>query len=138
MKYGKTYNNHKLTIQDMHTKAISRGGTCLSGLYHNQKVKLQWQCEHGHRWWASPTSIVHLNSWCPVCANNQKLTIGSMQKLAAKKGGKCLSEHYHNSKTKLLWECDKGHRWYALPYSLKNRNSWCPMCFKNDLKKIKI
>jgi len=32
-----------------------------------------------------------------------------MQQVAKKRGGKCLSEKYVNAKTKLEWECRKGH-----------------------------
>lgn len=35
--------------------------------------------------------------------------IEDMQKLAEKRGGKCLSTEY--AYTKLEWECDEGHTW---------------------------
>ena len=61
-----------------------------------------------------------------------KGTIGEMQQLATAKGGICLSEDYINSKTKLVWECRKGHRWEATPFSVKVRESWCPACANNQ------
>ncbi len=123
-----TKGKHSYTIDDMNKLAHKRGGVCCSTTYKNQKSKLLWQCKFGHTWWATPTSIMHLNSWCPVCAGNQKLTIEQMHILVAEKGGKCLSDLYNNSKSKLLWECASGHQWYASPFSIKIRNSWCPMC----------
>lgn len=134
-----TRGKQSYTIDDMNKLAYARGGVCCSTLYTNQKSKLLWQCKFGHTWWAIPASKMHLNSWCPVCARNQKLTIEKMHILAAEKGGKCLSDLYYNSKSLLLWECTSGHRWYASAFSIKIRNSWCPICYKvlNNKKSIR-
>jgi len=50
-----------------------------------------------------------------------------MQIIAAERGGKCLSQKYVNNKTKLLWECAKGHQWEAQPTNVK-QGQWCPDC----------
>lgn len=50
--------------------------------------------------------------------------------LAALKNGYCLSEEYVNSKTKMLWECEHGHRWEAA-YSNVKKGKWCPDCAGN-------
>lgn len=121
----------KLTIQEMQNIAKQRGGCCISYKYHNLKIKLLWQCEKGHQFYSTPGSVRNLGTWCPVCANNLPLTIEQMHLLAAVKGGKCLSKKYTNSKIKLLWQCEKEHKWKAMPFSIKNRNSWCPVCAKN-------
>ena len=55
-----------------------------------------------------------------------------MRKIAIAKGGKCLSPYYTNNKVKLLWECSCGHQWFATPFSIKVRNSWCPVCAGNQ------
>lgn len=57
-----------------------------------------------------------------------------MQQIARERGGKCLSDSYVNSMTKLLWECSEGHLWEARPGDVKNGKTWCPECHKN--KKI--
>jgi len=57
----------------------------------------------------------------------QRLTIQEMQKLAAIRGGKCLSKKYLNNRTKLLWQCSKDHVWKASPDNIKS-GSWCPAC----------
>ncbi|NOZ48109.1 MAG: hypothetical protein GXO79_15230 [Chlorobi bacterium] len=121
----------------MHKIAELKGGCCLSDTYKNQKIKLLWQCKNGHKWWAQPDSLIHQNSWCPVCAGNKKLTIEEMVELANKKGGKCLSQKYINSKSKLLWECKIGHRWFTSAFSIKVRNSWCPVCNKYSFNHLK-
>lgn len=130
-------NRHIDKIHEMQHFAAQKNGLCLSHEYKGQKTKLLWQCEAGHTWKSSPTSIVHLDTWCPVCAGNKKLTIKEVRELARSKGGKCLSEEYHNSKVKMLWECKKGHRWFASTFSIKTRNSWCPECYKLSKQKIK-
>ena len=55
------------------------------------------------------------------------LTIEEMQRIAAERGGKCLSSKYINSNTKLQWQCKEGHEWEAIPASVK-RGHWCPFC----------
>jgi hypothetical protein len=61
-----------------------------------------------------------------------KGTIQEMQLLAKSKEGVCLSKIYINSKTNLWWECKHGHRWQSTLLSIKNRNSWCPVCAGNQ------
>jgi len=63
-----------------------------------------------------------------MCVGNmpKKLTIEEMQRIAESRGGKCLSEKYINNRTKLKWQCEKGHIWEAAP-----RRSWCPYCSEN-------
>lgn len=61
----------------------------------------------------------------------KKGTIQEMQLLAKSRGGRCCSKPYINSKTKLWWECNKGHRWQATPFSVKKLRSWCPICAGN-------
>ncbi len=117
--------------------AISRNGKCLSLSYNGLKSKLLWRCQYGHVWEATPNSILYHKSWCPQCAGNKKLDFGKIKELAISKGGKCLSPKYINSKTKLLWECKEGHQWSASAFSIKTRNSWCPVCNKVINQKIK-
>lgn len=114
------------SIERMEKLAQRRGGHCLSSEYINSKSKLIWQCEKGHCWRAVPVSV-RRGSWCPVCARNQKLTLEQFHSLAARRGGKCLSERYSNNDTPLRWECALGHRWKASPGKVK-RGSWCAKC----------
>ena len=58
---------------------------------------------------------------------NAKLTIEEMQKLATRRGGKCLSKKYINAITKLKWQCKEGHIWIASSNKIKN-GRWCPKC----------
>jgi hypothetical protein len=59
-------------------------------------------------------------------------TLEQLTIIAFSHNGKCLSSVYKNIKQKLLWECKKGHQWYATPFSIKVRKSWCPVCAGNQ------
>ena len=132
------YNSFNVYSRDnlkaMKDLAKKRGGFCLSQQYLNARTKLKWKCREGHVWKAIPDSIKR-GSWCPKCANKLKankrrLTIEEMQKIAEKKGGKCISTNYVNAKTKLIWECNIGHTWRAIPANIK-KGHWCPICARN-------
>ena len=52
------------------------------------------------------------------------------QEYVLKKNGKCLSQTYKAIHEKLIWECEFGHIWSALPSNVKN-GKWCPTCSRN-------
>lgn len=127
----------RLSIDAMIRIAKSKGGKCLSSDYINKDTKLLWECAKGHQWEATPGSIKNGGKWCPICANNnRKLTIEEMNKIADERGGKCLSDTYINSYTKLLWECAKGHQWETTPGTIK-KGRWCPVCWRTKRQNIK-
>lgn len=57
-------------------------------------------------------------------------TLEDMKAIARNRGGKCLSRQYKNVKTRMLWECRKGHQWDQTPDKIINRRQWCPRCSK--------
>jgi hypothetical protein len=116
----------KLDISQMKTLARKRGGKCVSTHYVNCGVALLWECANGHRWSAVPSSI-RKGTWCPECAGVRRGTIAEMQELARSRGGRCLSERYYNTATKLSWRCSAGHDWRAAPLQVK-KGHWCPFC----------
>jgi len=115
----------RYTIEDMQELAVLRGGRCLSKEYWNNQTKLSWKCEEGHSWDALPRIIVQ-GSWCPQCIKTKRssLLLEELQKIAASKGGKCLSDKYINSKTKLKWECKEGHIWKATSIAMRTPSSF--------------
>jgi len=117
----------KGTIEQMQEIAKERGGKCLSKIYINSFADLTWQCKDSHQWQANPANIKK-GTWCPDCVARRTLTIEEMQKIAAKRGGKCLSRTYINNHTKLIWQCIRGHRWESTPHSIKQLKTWCPLC----------
>ncbi|WP_215575299.1 zinc-ribbon domain-containing protein [Bacillus mycoides] len=64
--------------------------------------------------------------------NQQLSELKKLNSIAQSHGGKCLSNTYLGSETKLRWECSKGHIWETIPYLIKN-GSWCPTCRKGKL-----
>jgi hypothetical protein len=119
------------TIDEMQALAKAKGGVCLSVNYRNIKSRLLWRCAAGHEW-ETQASVIVGGHWCPQCeklrlGRKYALTIGDMQKAAAKREGECLSETYLNNRQILKWRCAKGHEWEAIGNSIR-RGSWCPVC----------
>lgn len=133
-------HNRRLELQAMQRLARERGGKCLSTRYINNRHPLLWECRQRHRWKAMPVNVKggirKRGTWCLECYNvrrrfRERGSIERMKRLARRRGGLCLSEVYMNSKTKLLWQCDKGHCWRAVPVSIR-MGSWCPVCARNQ------
>lgn len=59
-----------------------------------------------------------------------------LSKLAAARGGRCLSERYEGALTPLLWKCSAGHVWRATPHSVR-QGHWCGRC-ANERRKLKL
>ncbi len=127
----------KLTIEELQEIAEEREGKCLSTEYVGAQSKLEWQCKKGHTWWATPQNVKNKKSWCPVCARfskkhihkpHIKRSIEDMQKIAEERGGKCLSTEFLTVRTKVEWQCKKGHTWWATPNNVEYNDTWCPYC----------
>lgn len=148
-------HTQKLTIEQFKEIVNSKGGKCLSEAYVNNRTLLVFECEHGHRWQASPSSIKgsknREGTWCPECAIKKRaikrrMPIEEVRKIAESKGGKCLSDTYVNNNTPMLFQCSHGHQWYATASNVKGSNdspgTWCPTCSSSkpltidDFKKI--
>ncbi len=114
-------------LEELKAIAIERGGKLLADRYININEKLLWECGKGHQWYTKAVSVKLAKSWCPICIGRNK-NIKDMQEQAAKRGGKCLSDKYINKRTKLEWQCGKGHVWKAEPCSITVNNTWCPIC----------
>jgi len=122
--------SQKLTIELMQIIAAERGGKCLSDTYKNVKTDLLWECADGHRWHSTPDNVKNQGHWCHECGGSKRSNIKEMRKIAAQRGGKCISKKYVNNITKLTWECEKGHRWDTTPNSIKS-GKWCYFCAHN-------
>jgi len=125
-------------IQKLQSIANTRGGSLRSKFYLGANIKLDWQCQKGHTWLASPSEVRgtknRIGTWCPKCAieiraNKLKGELSEFQTIAKSKNGKCISTAYINSQSKLIWECEFGHRWSAVPNSIK-QGTWCSKCSK--------
>jgi hypothetical protein len=107
--------------------ANDKGGDCLTEEYAGTDAHYRFRCQNGHEWDAIGNKIV-MGSWCMTCIHDSyKLRIELMHQIAQERGGMCLSDHYVNARTKLEWECHRGHRWHARPNGICS-GAWCPEC----------
>lgn len=113
---------NKVDAAVQHHKALSvahaHGGVCLSDRYLGNKVKMRWRCAEGHEWDAIYTSVVTRGAWCPRCGGSDVYSDEQLQKaheLAIRKDGACLTKQYTDNKSKMQWQCGRGHIWDA-PY----------------------
>ncbi len=128
---SKKIKTNEQYLQEMIDIATKAGGNCLSKKYINNNTKLEFTCSENHIWMARPDKIKN-GRWCPKCARKsvadlKRDNIQTFYKIAEKHGGKCLSQDYVNSNSRIEMECDKGHRWNSQAYVIK-AGSWCPKC----------
>jgi hypothetical protein len=114
----------KHTIEEFQQIAKNRGFECLSKRYVSNREKLKFRCKEGHIFYCSGDNLKNKGRGCPECSGKKKHTLKQMQDIARARKGKCLSIHYTNNKTKLLWQCEKGHQWEATPHKII-QGHWC-------------
>ena len=122
-------NVYKKKLKALKDLAASKGGECLSDVYHGVKVKLKFKCKNDHVFDKTPDEILNANQWCGECYGNTPYTLEGMQTVAELLRGKCLEAKYVNAKTIMKWKCDKCNSEFNLRYGkLRDSGSWCPMC----------
>lgn len=67
--YDETKPVSEWTIEDMQSAAAFRGGKCLSEtmIKGDFSTPLEWECQFGHKFKASPALILLGGHWCPEC-----------------------------------------------------------------------
>jgi hypothetical protein len=119
-------------LEEVKTIINQNKGELLSNEYVDFRTKLTVKCPKNHIWHPSVQSIKR-GTWCPECYGKIKRGIEEMQEIAKAKNGLCLSDKYIDSKTPLIWQCEKGHTWSALASAVKRskkkEGTWCPECF---------
>src|SRR5690242_10193460 len=120
--------------------AQARGGKCLERTYLGSAVPHRFECSHGHRWKTSPSRVIAESRWCPHCAHAEHAQrmrkqdgLAQLQRIAAEKGGICLSGAYTVGKVYYRFQCAQGHRWEAVGNEVM-RGAWCRQC-ANDAKR---
>lgn len=126
LKRCKQENLHKL--QNI---ALMHGGVCLSTEYSGANQKYAFRCAAGHEW-STHRSVLFSGSWCKRCHfNSRMLGLEHAHEAAKARGGRCLSDQYVNSLSKLTWVCHRGHEWQA-PLSAIRVGKWCKQCASMD------
>jgi len=105
--------------------AAALGGKCLAETFRPDPETMPFRCAEGHVWEGTSERIKR-GKWCPRCAG-KGVTIADMNALAARYGGRCVSEHYRGYDERLEWECREGHRFRLQPQNVKT-GSWCRTC----------
>lgn len=67
--YDETKPHSEFDIEDMRKAAAFRGGKCLSETMTkgDWSTPLEWECQFGHKFMASPTLVLMGGHWCPEC-----------------------------------------------------------------------
>jgi len=102
-----------------------RGFKFISHKYIDCNTRYKWQCKKGHVFESSRGCMLS-GQGCSFCAGRRK-TVSDLEKMAAKKGGQCLSDKYLGVLTRYRWKCEKGHVWETSLTTIQ-RGSWCTEC----------
>jgi hypothetical protein len=131
-----TCAGYNQTVQDMQKLAKSKGGKFLSKTLGKIREKHEWECEHGHRWFAAPYSVKS-GSWCRVCNVGEFRGLEDLVREAKNRGGKCLSKQWYGMHRKHDFRCKQGHNFSTTPTKLIHRGQWCKKCalVDNGLKR---
>ena len=67
--YDESKPREEWTIEDMRMAAEFRGGKCISEtmVKGDWRTPLEWECQFGHRFKASPVLVLLGGHWCPEC-----------------------------------------------------------------------
>lgn len=67
--YDESKPREEWDIEDMRQAAAFRGGKCLSEsmVKGDFRTPLEWECQFGHKFQASPALILEGGHWCPEC-----------------------------------------------------------------------
>ena len=125
-------------ISIINIEALKNNCFCLDPACNSENKPLYWMCKEGHEW-QRPWKIAKNDNWCNECDKIER--INEAKKFAESKYGKCLSDKYIDSKTKLEWQCFNGHKWFSTYHNIVNNDRWCPKCphsVKRKYKNIKL
>ena len=119
-------NKIKKDYQEIKEYIESFGYRLLSTECNNAHEKLKMICPFGHK------CEINWNNFksgkrCPHCRGNAKHTYKYVKEYIESFGYKLLSGEYKNSHTKLLVQCDKGHK-YEVTFDNFKTGYRCPIC----------
>lgn len=116
------------TIEEIKEIAKNRGYECLSNEYYKCGNNLTFKCDKGHIYQATATAIC-IGNGCPVCSGRQKLQLDYIKESTKNiaKNYTCLSTKYDSNKTKLLFQCSRGHKFH-MSWNMFARGQRCVKC----------
>jgi hypothetical protein len=102
--------------------------------------KLNWKCEIGHVWAATPNNrSAEISSFCPVCTNRRLLKgfndlASTSPEIAGEAFGWDPSNVITGTQKKLQWICPLEHVYLSTPKH-RQRGQGCPFCSGNQVLK---
>ena len=119
-------SDSKSAEQKFREVVASKGGKVI-GRYKNNKIKIEIECNMGHRWHSNSDHIIRDNSWCPTCDGYDGIIPAKIfYKTISDKGGQALGI-YIKDNTHVPVKCGYNHIWMVTPNHIKS-GSWCPVC----------
>ncbi len=123
------------TTESIQKIAEKRGWKFLSTEFNGGYKKYKFQCDKGHQINVMADTVIK-GGGCRVCSGKEQLNIEIFKKIAAEKGGECLSENYEGQDVKLEFRCKNGHVFRTVPNIIKNEGTWCKKCAGLELGTI--
>lgn len=107
--YDETKPDSELDIEDMRGAAEYRGGKCLSGsmIKGDLYTKLEWECHDGHKFWASPYTVLKAGHWCPVCCQPEPWDFDRLAKFMPFYAQVWYDSHAREENTEYFFNGDK-------------------------------
>lgn len=92
--------------------------------------KHDFECKKcNYVWQVHLNDIVNNDTGCPSCAGLAKLTNETADNRLLKRSDIIYRiDDIVNARTKCTWRCEHGHEWLAVPDSVLNFGSGCPIC----------
>lgn len=124
----------RLTLEQIKFEFENKGYTLLTNFYKNSKQSFEFLCPSNHK---GSMRIDHLRKGikCPCCSGTKKLTLDFVKESFNKENYTLLSNEYINSKNKLDYICNKGHKG-STDWNNWSQGTRCMDCFGTKKKTI--
>jgi len=121
----------RLTIEYVREKFKERGYVLLNNNYINAHQKLDFRCDRGHEY-AMAYANFNKGSGCKICSHEDngdkcKMDFDFVKTSFAKEGYEVLTKNYIDSKQKLEYICNVGHR-FRINWSAWKTGNRCAVC----------
>jgi hypothetical protein len=125
------FNSHLISEWD-YSKNTELDPKCITLGSHK---KVWWKCEKGHEWEATANKRNRGDN-CPYCSGHRLCKDNSLTVLnpslakewhQMKNGDLTPNDVMSGSRSKVWWQCSRGHEWKALMYT-RNQGTGCPFC----------
>ena len=118
-------------IENLQKYAEKFNGKCLSTVYKTNDTVYEWECEDGHQFTKTWTTLLRKDSiFCKECKKQNNINL--IQKYAIKNKGKCLSIKYNTSSTEYDFICENNHNFKKTWTECKRGKWFCIKCHKDN------